>query len=250
MSAPIQPIDPVQRSTLGTIVTDQLRDHVIHGRFEPGAILGEVELAGRFGVSRGPVREALQRLVQEGLLRREPRRGISVPVLTDVDIADLYLAREAIEAAAMQVVLRGDPRTMAVELQATVDRMRVAVAADDWGQVADLDIAFHRRMVDAAGSPRLSRLYASVIGETRACFNMTAWYPGREHLVDEHQELAVLVAARDVKGAQAALASHLSRSVETLARHRPRETPEAVADGTRTARRTTRRRSPSIRSTR
>ncbi|HKY61316.1 MAG TPA: GntR family transcriptional regulator, partial [Gemmatimonadota bacterium] len=89
MTTPIRPIDPSHRSTLGSLVTDQLRDHVIHGRFEPGTVLGEVNLAAQFGVSRGPVREALQRLVQEGLLRREPRRGISVPRLASADLRDI-----------------------------------------------------------------------------------------------------------------------------------------------------------------
>src|SRR5215218_8200290 len=72
----------------------------------PGTQLNEVELASSFGVSRGPVREALQRLIQEGLLRSEPHRGVFVPVMTDEDIDDVYLAREALEAAAVRQIAR------------------------------------------------------------------------------------------------------------------------------------------------
>jgi DNA-binding GntR family transcriptional regulator len=220
MNAPIRPIDPAQRPTLGAIVTDQLRDHVIHGHFEPGMILGEVELAEQFGVSRGPIREALQRLVREGLLRREERRGISVPRMSDGDIADVYVAREAIEVAAFAVVVGGDTTSLAAQLRSLAGQMDAAAASNDWVAVADLDMAFHRRVVEAAGSPRLTRLYGTVIGETFAFFNMTARYPGRERLVNEHAELADLVANRDLAGGRAFLTRHLSDSVDVLTRER------------------------------
>ena len=221
---PIRPIDPTRRSTLGSIVTDQLRDHVIHGAFEPGTVLGEVDLAARFGVSRGPVREALQRLVREGLLRREPRRGISIPRLSPADIGDVYLAREAIESAALGIVLGLDAADAVMSelvdgLLSLVGQMDAAAATEDWVRVADIDMAFHRRIVEAAASPRLSRLYDMVTGETLAFFNMTARYPGREDLVSEHRELADIIAAGDLAGYRAALARHLSESVVTLTHH-------------------------------
>jgi DNA-binding GntR family transcriptional regulator len=218
MTTPIRPIEPAQRSTLGAMVTDQLRDHVIHGRFAPGTILGEVVLAEQFGVSRGPIREALLRLVQEGLLRREPRRGISVPRFAATDITDVYVAREAIEGAALAVALAGDAASLAADLRAIVGEMRAAEARSDWLAVADLDMAFHRRIVDATDSPRLARLYASVLGETLAYFNMTARTPGRERLVTEHEELAEIIASGDIEAYRRALAEHLSDSVERLVR--------------------------------
>ncbi|MGH3815020.1 MAG: GntR family transcriptional regulator, partial [Pseudonocardiaceae bacterium] len=67
MSGPA--LQPVSRQSTAAIIADRLRDAITRGAFPPGAQLGEVELAGRLGVSRGPLREAMQRLVQEGLLR-------------------------------------------------------------------------------------------------------------------------------------------------------------------------------------
>ena len=67
-------IEPIERSTLSSTVTERLRELVIQGTYPPGTQLSEVELAERFGVSRGPIREAVQRLTQEGLLRSEPHR--------------------------------------------------------------------------------------------------------------------------------------------------------------------------------
>lgn len=216
----LEPIDPVRHATLGAMVTERLRELVIKGQFAPGTQLSEVELAGRFGVSRGPVREALLHLLQEGLLRRDPRRGISVPIVREEDIADLFFAREAIEAAAIRVVVRGGGAAVARQLRRTVRLMADAVAADDWGRVADLDMAFHSRLVASAASPRLARMYAGIIDETRAWFSMTARYPGRDDLVAEHEELAALLEQGDMPGVQKALERHLSQSIRTLSAYR------------------------------
>jgi DNA-binding GntR family transcriptional regulator len=213
-ATPIRPIDPAQRSTLGAIVTEQLREHVIHGRFEPGTVLGEVSLAAQFGVSRGPVREALQRLVQEGLLRREPKRGISVPRLASADLGDIYLAREAIEGAALAVIVSRGPGGLPAELDDIVERMRRAILDKDDRALADLDFTFHHRIIEAARSPRLLRLYSTLIGETFAYFNMGSHHPRRVEVVAQHAEMAALIADRNLGGLQQALKRHLTGSHE------------------------------------
>jgi DNA-binding GntR family transcriptional regulator len=79
-------------------------------------------------------------------------------------------------------------------------------------------MGFHRRIVEATESPRLARLYASVLAETLAYFNMTARTPGRERLVAEHEELTEIIAGGDVEAYRRALGEHLSDSVERLVR--------------------------------
>src|SRR5580765_933753 len=79
----------ISRVTFASMVGERVRSNIIDGTLPPGSQLNEVELASSFGVSRGPVREALQRLIQEGLLRSEPHRGVFVPVMTDEDIDDV-----------------------------------------------------------------------------------------------------------------------------------------------------------------
>src|SRR5918995_1911898 len=93
------------RATYASMVTERLRDSIVDGSLAPGSQLSEAELATRFGVSGGRVREALQRLIQEGLVRAEPHRGVFVPVLTESDVRDIYLAREALESAAVQHII-------------------------------------------------------------------------------------------------------------------------------------------------
>lgn len=228
-------IERIKRSTLSSVVTERLRELVIQGSYEPGAQLSEVELADRFGVSRGPIREGLQRLVQEGLLRSEPHRGVFIPVISDADIADIYLAREAIEAAALQVIASHPERQKIVDrLGRLVRDMHRAAAAQRWSVVADFDMRFHVAVVGAAGSPRLSRMYGTLIDETRSLLSMTASYPGREDLVDEHAELSRLLGAGDLDGTIDALARHFTLSRRTLETHRHNVSPRdggPVLDG-------------------
>lgn len=211
-------IDPVTRFTLGGQVTERLRELITDGHYPPGTQLSEVELAGQFRVSRGPVREALQHLVQEGLLRRDPRRGIFVPMIDAAGVADLFFVRATIEAAAMRLALQGDAGPLAERLRATVRSMAEATADADWDRVADLDIAFHAALVAASGSPRLSRAYAGIVDETRLYLNLTAHYPGRESLAREHDQLASMLEARDVDAVLRELDDHLARTIETLGR--------------------------------
>lgn len=221
-SAPAPRIEAISRPTLASVIGERLRELVVRGAFAPGTQLNGVDLAEQFGVSRGPVREALQVLVQEGLLRNEPRRGVFVPVVGDADIADIYVAREAIEAATFRASLKDDDcrRALVESLGPVVAAMRAAAGAGRWSDVADLDLEFHRQVVASARSPRLARMYAMLMDETRSCLNLSAAYPGREDLVDEHAEILALIEARDEVGLLDALRRHFADALVTLRSHR------------------------------
>jgi DNA-binding GntR family transcriptional regulator len=212
-----QTIEPIKRSTLSSMVAERLRELVISGAYPPGSQLSEVELAERFGVSRGPIREGLQRLVQDGLLRSEPHRGVFVPKVGPDDIADIYLARLAIEGAALRIVAAREDRASTVALlQDLVAQMRTATTAGRWARVADLDMRFHSEVVKASGSTRLQRMYAMLIDETRVVLAMTANVTGREDLVDEHRDIADYIVAGNAGAAEAMLAQSFHDSEHAL----------------------------------
>ncbi|MDQ4117438.1 MAG: GntR family transcriptional regulator, partial [Actinomycetota bacterium] len=108
MGLDVSEIEPVSRRSTAEIVADRIRTAIMRGTFGPGTQLGEVDLASRLGVSRGPLREAMQRLVAEGLLRSERHRGLFVRELGADDVRDVYIARTAVERAAALLVLAGD----------------------------------------------------------------------------------------------------------------------------------------------
>jgi DNA-binding GntR family transcriptional regulator len=207
------------------MVGERIRSNVIDGTIEAGSQLNEVELASSFGVSRGPVREALQRLIQEGLLRSEPHRGVFVPVMSEEDIDDIYLAREALETAAVRRITSSGRSASAYKvLDRLVGAMRKAETAGDWQVVASRDLDFHAGLVGAAGSPRLERMFTTVISETRLCLSvLTGAYDARDNLVDEHRQVADLIRDDDTEAALAVLKKHFDDAVITLKRRRGAE---------------------------
>ncbi len=214
-----EPAAPMRlpRATYASMVTERLRDSIVDGTLEPGSQLSEAELATRFGVSRGPVREALQRLIQEGLVRAEPHRGVFVPVLTDADVRDIYLAREALESAAVQhIMATSRAEETADALDVHVERMAEAEAADDWESVGRHDLDFHTALVAATGSERLQRMFSTVISETRLCLGVLTSADARGDLVDEHRQISAMVRTGQAEKALAVLKQGFDEAVVTI----------------------------------
>jgi DNA-binding GntR family transcriptional regulator len=142
-----------------------LRERILDGQFEPGAPLGEIELATAYGVARPTVRSAIQQLVHEGLLRRERSRSAHVPLLTHEDVRDLFLVRTPLELAVVETLAARGARPDGAE-HATC-RMEALGPGASWSEVVDADLAFHRALVEAAGGPRLVRVHACMQCEIR-----------------------------------------------------------------------------------
>ncbi|WP_086599043.1 GntR family transcriptional regulator [Streptomyces swartbergensis] len=205
------------------MVTERLREDIIEGALAPGTQLSEVELAKSFGVSRGPIREALQRLIQEGLLRGEPHRRVSVPVLTKEDVADIYLARTALESAAAQsVIASGKSEETFRQLDRNVRAMDSAEAAGDWEAVKRHDLEFHTVLVAASGSRRLQRMFSTVISETRLCVGALTAEEARHHQEGEspgegtHRKISEMIRDGNTAGALEALKKHFDDAVSVL----------------------------------
>ena len=207
----------VPRDTFASIVTERLRDGIVTGTLKPGSQLSEVDLAHGYGVSRGPVREALQRLVQEGLLRSEPHRGVFVPVLTDADVADVYLARAALESASLRRVIAASTSHSSYQvLDACVAEMEAAAARSEWETVSRFDLDFHAALVASTGSPRLQRMFSTLISESRLCMAALTGAQARHHLVAEHRKICDGIRDGDTERALAALDKHYEDAVLEL----------------------------------
>lgn len=214
----VAPIEPVSRETTASIIAQRIREGIRTGTFPPGAQLGEARLAEGLQVSRGPVREALQRLIQEGLLRSEPHRGVFVVELDRADAEDVYLARRAVERAAVRALLASEGPPALDALNAIVADMEEAARRDDWARVADLDLDFHSALVAATGSPRLVRMFETLGVETRLCLGaLERAYPVREDLVAEHRDLLAALRRGVVTDALDAVERHFDDAVRRLA---------------------------------
>lgn len=215
MNADLSALEPVERRSTAAIVADRIRTAIMRGTFPPGTQLGEVELAAALGVSRGPLREAMQRLVAEGLLRSERHRGLFVRELGAADVRDVYTARTAIERAAGLLLLAGDRAAAADRLTAALSRMEAAAA--DPVALADADHAFHAEFVAASGSPRLRRMAETLLVETRMCLAaLQETLPPAAALIAEHRELRDAVRDGDAERMTAVLEAHMADAVERI----------------------------------
>lgn len=210
-------IRPVQRESTPSIVAAQIREAIASGEVAPGSQLGEVEYAHRLGVSRGPLREGLQRLTQEGLLVSYRNRGLFVIEMTDERVRDLYLARSAVERAAGDRIHETRPQEATEALLRVVEDMAAAASEGDVRAVSTADIHFHQVLVDHADSPQLSRFHATLLTETRMCIHLLEpTYAVDEARVGEHREIARSFAAGDARQTDALLLHHMRDAVQRL----------------------------------
>lgn len=210
-------LEPISRRSTAAIVAERIRTAIMRGTFPPGTQLGEVELAARLGVSRGPLREAMQRLVAEGLLRSERHRGLFVRDLGADDVRDVYTARTAVERAAALLLLAGDRSAATERLTAALAAMEAAAAADDPTALADADHDFHAELVAASGSPRLRRMAEALLVETRMCLAaLQSTAPPAAELVAEHRVLRDAVRDGDAALLTATLEAHMADAVHRI----------------------------------
>ena len=158
-------IEPVRSAPLWEAVLERMRMAILSGDLGAGSKLVEVDLAERFGTSRGPVREAIRELVREGLVVEFDRRGNVVSTLTARDLAEVYGVREALElAAARHAVDRVDDATVK-SLEQHLDAFETG-AGGDYLRNSEHDLAFHRGLVELAGNKRMTAIYDQMLTQT------------------------------------------------------------------------------------
>ncbi|MFC7850032.1 GntR family transcriptional regulator [Arthrobacter sp. NPDC057388] len=205
------------RESTPSIIAGKLRTAIGRGQIQPGAQLGEAELAKELGVSRGPLREAMQRLTQEGLLISIRNRGLFVITMTDEEVRDMYVARTAVERAAAELILQNDGKDVAVRLLQVVKAMKKAADKGDLDAMSEADMEYHATLVAAAESTRLTRMHNTLLTETRMCLTaLEKKYPDPHTRVAEHHAIAEALADGDVDRVGKLLISHMEDALERL----------------------------------
>ena len=217
---------------LGTVSTvdaaaNVLRELILDGQLEPGARLREAEFAERLGIARHSFRAATQILISEGLLCREPNRGVQVPVFEADDLIDVFRLRTALEVEAVRLVIASGEVPEAAE-----ESVRELSAVPDdapWREVVEPDIRFHRAIIDAAGSERLARAYSSVQSEVLLCLVwLRPHYDTPSQVAAEHEELIAAIRAGGADRAEELFRAHLTEAAENLTRAWQERTGERV----------------------
>lgn len=207
----------VSRLSTVDLIAIELRKAIFSGALTVGAPLGEVEIASQLGVSRSPLREAAQRLVQEGILTAIPGRGMSVAVIEGDQITDVYEMRLAIEAQAVRRIAR-DPDPQALQrITSAYDDLVAVSEGEDARAIGDADLEFHQVLVDAVGSDRLSQGMATLIMQTRiVSFSVPDGYSVRRSVSPTYRRLLDALGAGDADAAVAALEEQFTDAVSRL----------------------------------
>jgi len=197
-------------------VTADLRRRILDGALEPGASLAEVEVAETYDVARPTAKVAIENLVRENLLHRSAHKTARVVRLSPEDARDIYLAREVVEVE----VLRRLALRRHAPAQARGANAEIAALIDGSPrEIVEPDMRFHTALIDAVGSPRLSRTYGSLASEVVFCMSQVqgASLLPTELIAAEHERLLELIEAGDGAGAADLLAIHIGRARERLA---------------------------------
>ncbi len=184
-------------------IADELRASILSQVDAPGAAITESAVALRFGVARPTARLAIDKLVADGLLRREAHRAARVPELSRADIVDLFDNRAIVESAAM-AALAHSGTIPAIAL----DAHRALAQTDDF---ARHDIAFHRSLVAGQPSPRLTRMHELLMGEIELCIGQvqSAQLLSSAEIARQHQGILDAITAGDADAAARLTRDHI-----------------------------------------
>lgn len=200
------------KKTAQELVLASMREAILSGTLPPGTRLRQEKLAGRFGTSRIPVREALRALEYEGLVRSVPYRGFTVTQLDADDIEEVYDLRIVLESHAVRLAVPLITDEDLRELGSLYTEMAAASAGD--AQLAARE-RFYIRLYSITGRPRLVGLISRLRQEVARSLR----WPTLQHAPSHHEAFFEAIKAGDAERAAAQLASHYRRVAILIRRY-------------------------------
>ncbi len=177
-------------SNLQEQVVVHLRHRILSGRLQPGTPLREESLAREFGISRGPIRDALLTLTKEGLLTARPNVGVKVAAEPSAFKRNVLVhLRREIEASALTAWFEKKDRSLLSALDENLTQYKAACRAGELGRVVEVDMAFHRLLVETADQGSLVDLWLPII------LRMYLRYSRHRTLMESYREHAAIVKA-------------------------------------------------------
>jgi DNA-binding GntR family transcriptional regulator len=194
-----------------------LREQILDLRLLPGQLLAEHELAAQLGMSRTPVREAITRLRQEGLLTTVPRKGVIVTIPTVEAMREIYEIIIGIEGQAVRIAAaRADAATIQ-QLEGVVAEQEAALAADDLGAWTRADRRFHDLLIEAAGNRRMRELMRQFDGQLHRMRVATIHLRPKPFLsTQDHRTVVEAIRARDDESAYRLHIAHRQRALAEI----------------------------------
>lgn len=199
--------------SLSELAYRAIRDAIVEGRLAQGEKLVEAQLAAELGVSRAPIREALGRLVHDGLLVERPRHGVAVRTLTAEDFVDLYNLRLAIERAAVRLVVRSGQNLAGLE--AAIEDMRRTAGDGDVAGTAAAELRFHELLCRKSGNAYLADAFTRLRAQIQMALTLDdSAYEDLGEVAREHEPVVEALRSGDERQAVRRIEEHILLTVD------------------------------------
>lgn len=215
-----QAVKPEVRTLRATSLSDlayrEIEAMIVARELETGERLNDSKLAKRFGISRGPVREAIGRLASAGLVEMVPNKGAYVRVINIDDALDIYDIRAALERAGVMATAHNMTPKLLEELRKQVERMDACEAAGDREVYFVANLEFHRMINEASGNKRLLELSERLALELRLFRHVSVITAGIHASNLEHHRILEALEQGDSEQAAAAMEAHVKQAKARL----------------------------------
>ncbi|SMX50438.1 GntR family transcriptional regulator [Maliponia aquimaris] len=199
-------------------VYETLRRRIVNVELPPGTALSRKDLAAEFGVSLMPIREALQQLEQDGLVRIRPQSGTVVTRIDQAQLRENQFLRMAVEIEVVRSLAQTPDADALDRAQAVVDMQAVLVGdVSRMDMFLDLDRAFHRTLFEGVGMGRLHAMVGRRQGHLARCQRLELPRAGKmQDIVAAHREILRAIRSRDPEAAAAAMRRHLTGTIQRV----------------------------------
>ncbi len=201
------------------MITNDLRDDILSGRFAPGDRLLELQLSEQYTCGRAAIRSAIVALTTEGLVEREENRGATVRRISITEAIQITEARSVLESLIAAQAARHATEKDHAELRDIIEQMRTAVGNDEGKAYSELNRVLHRRLREMSGHDIAAELVANLRNRAAHHQYRLAVMPGRSaDSLEQHAAIVDAVVAGDEAAAAAAMTAHLESVIEVLHR--------------------------------
>lgn len=211
-------LGPVDRATVQSNVLNAIRNAIIYGELQPGTKLVETALAEQLGTSRGPVREALRQLHEEGLVTHVPYRGHFVAHITPAEVRELFSLRIVLETFAVRLATERLTHEALERLQSLILEMDQAAVRADLPELVESDLEFHKTICELSGHSLLLSVWDSLVPHVRRFIAVKGLgaMDKLSMIARSHEPILQALEARNSKGAERAISEHLRHMAEIV----------------------------------
>ena len=202
---------------LREVVFKTLRQAILKGELKPGERLMEIQLANKLGVSRTPIREAIRKLEEEGLVIMTPRKGAVVAEITEKSLRDTLEVRRSLEKLAVRLACDRITSEGIAELKETERRFEEVFGTDDMTKIAEIDVAFHDIIYFATDNRKLIQILSNLQEQMyRYRVEYLKSLDCHSQLLEEHRALIKAIESGDKELAAELTTTHIENQVKIV----------------------------------